>query len=818
MTGKNLSPIPSLKEYKKKRAFDKTSEPLPGKKNISSSSLHFVVQKHAASHLHYDLRLEMQGVLKSWAVPKGPSLNPKEKRLAIMVEDHPYDYKDFEGIIPQGSYGAGKVIIWDEGIYELKKGSSLFSGILKFILQGHKLKGEFALIKMKNSDKNWLLIKIDDSFSTEKDVLDKAKSVRSKATRLALAQNTGFCKKSNNSLTMQAPKKPMLKLVKPMLAHLAKKPFNREGWIFEIKWDGYRIIAYLHDHHVRLLSRNQQDYTKNYQPVSTELASLDINAVLDGEMVVVDSSGHSRFQQLQQYSQTGKGNLLYYIFDLLWLNGHDLRNLPLIQRKDLLSQFFPSMNYIRVSEHIQNDGEDFFQVAVAQGLEGIMAKDGESRYQEGKRSLSWLKIKTQPQQEFIICGYTKPRGSRSHLGSLILGMFDHKNLQYVGHVGTGFNEDTLDLLKIKLDKITQPNFPFAKLPPHSRSAVWVKPQLVCEVSFTEWTKEGQLRHPVFKGLREDKSAQEVYPEKSVVDEQDLVINGHHLHLTHLTKVYWPDLDLTKGDLINYYRKISSTILPYLKNRPLSLNRHPNGITGKSFFQKNFTASPQWVVTSTVYSNHEGKEIHYLVCQNEATLIYLAQLGCIEINPWLSQIQSLDFPDYCVLDLDPEHIDFTAVVKTAQAIHQLLDTIGVDHYCKTSGATGLHIYIPLGGKYTYDQSTQFAQLIATLINNQLPDITSVQRLPSKRQKKVYIDYLQNHYGQTVAAAYSLRPRLGAPVSSPLLWRELNSRLDPSQFNIFTIYKRLEKMGDIWESLLKHKGIDLLTCIEKLSEKT
>ncbi len=785
----------SLREYKRKRSFGTTPEP-PDKPIKTGQKLHFVVQKHAASHLHYDFRLEMNGVLKSWAVPKGPSLNPSDKRLAIMVEDHPYDYKDFEGIIPPGNYGAGKVIIWDEGTYELIPPGNLAKGSIKFILHGKKLQGIFSLVKLKKTEKQWLLLKLKDKFASKRNVLTQTKSVRSNAKILE--------------------KKPMPALVKPMLAYLTDEPFNRKGWIFEIKWDGYRIIAYVNRHQVKLLSRKDQNYTEIFQIISEELATLKINAIFDGEMVVIDAQGRPDFQLLQDYQKSGQGILQYCVFDLLWLNGNDLCDLPLIQRKKLLKKNLPKLNYVILSEHVEIEGKEFFNIAKKERLEGIMAKDENSPYLSGQRSHAWLKIKTKQKQEVIICGFTAPRGSRTHFGALILGAYRKQQLEYIGHVGTGLSTAGLSSLKKNLDKLTQPHCPFKTAPTTNMPVTWVKPKLVCEVEFSEWTRDGLLRQPVFLGLREDKSAEEVYPEKSLADEKIITQNKHKIKLTHLTKLLWPEDDLTKGDMIQYYQNIAAYILPHLKNRPQSLHRHPNGINEKGFYQKNFEDAPDWATIHLVHSEHENRDIHYFICKNEADLIYLAQLGCIEINPWLSRIARLNFPDFCVLDLDPEDIDFTAVVQTAQTIHKLLTKVSIDHYCKTSGATGLHIYLPLGAKYSYQQSTQFAELIAIIVNNQIPEITSIKRLPSQRQGKVYIDFLQNRKGQTVAAPYSLRPRPQAPISTPLQWREVNSRLDPVNFNIHTIRKRVDKYGDLWKPLLKSKGIDILTSIEKLNK--
>ena len=447
---------------------------------------------------------------------------------------------------------------------------------------------------------------------------------------------------------------------------------TRKGWLFEIKWDGYRIIAYIRNHQVKLQSRHHQDYSRLYQPVAEELATLDIDVVLDGEVVVTDAKGRAVFQLLQQYEKTGQGNLQYFVFDILWLNGQDLTSLPLIQRKRILQENLPPSNHIKISEYIEETGKEFFQAALKQKLEGIIAKDSSSHYLPGQRSPHWLKIKTARRQEMVICGYTLPRGSRSDLGALLIGLYRKGNLEYTGHMGTGFNKADLADLKQQLDKLKQPHCPFPTIPRTNMPAVWVKPKLIAEISFTEWTQDGRLRHPVFLGLRRDKSAKDVRQEQLIMDEKVLNINHHELKLTNLSKIYWPEEGITKGEMIEYYQNIADLMLPYLKNRPQSLHRHPNGITGESFFQKNFEQAPSWTKTKIVHSTHEKHDVNYLIVQNEASLIYLAQLGCIEINPWLSQVGSLGYPDYCVLDLDiPEVIEFEfVIVKTAQKIHQL----------------------------------------------------------------------------------------------------------------------------------------------------
>lgn len=629
-----------------------------------------------------------------------------------------------------------------------------------------------------------------------------------------------------SSVLKMAVKKPLPKNIKPMLAHLVNEPFDRPKWFFEVKWDGYRIIAYINHKNVRLSSRNRIDFSENFKPVANELAKFEIEAVLDGEIVVVDEMGRSRFQLLQQYQQTSDGILIYYIFDLIWFNGYDLRNLPLHQRKYLLTKIFTpkilsNLEHIRISNHIEQYGKDFFKIANQQALEGIMAKDSQSIYENGQRSHSWLKIKTQKRQEVIIGGYTAPRGGRTYLGALIVGVYKDHQLQYVGHVGVPDEKNRI-FIKNHLDKLINDHSSFATPPKINAPATWVKPELICEVSFTEWTDDRHLRQPIFIGLREDKSAKEVHRESEQVfpdellteEDKQIKIDGHTVKLTHQNKVFWPKSGYTKGDLLEYYQKISNIILPYLKHRPMVLHRHPHGIEEEGFYQKNYPKAPKWIPHKIIRSHHLNRDIHYLLCENSATLIYLANLGCIEMNPWLSRVKTLEYPDFCVIDLDPESINFTSVVKTAQTIHRLLEKIGVESFCKTSGATGLHIYIPLGAKYTYDQSVQFAELIALEANKRLADITSVIRSPSKRQGKVYIDYLQNRFGQTLAAPYSARPTLGALVSTPLHWREVNSRLQPAKFTIKTIQKRLDKQGDLWQNLLKAKGINLGSILKKL----
>jgi bifunctional non-homologous end joining protein LigD len=876
-----------LAEYRKKRRFDKTPEPA-GKVAAAPGPLRFVVQKHEATRLHYDFRLELDGVLKSWAVPKGPSMNPQDKRLAMQVEDHPLDYRTFEGTIPEGNYGAGTVMVWDEGAYEPghegeaddsaeKLRDGLERGRLTFRLHGKKLRGAFSLIRMARGKGNeWLLIKKQDSFATSQDIREKDRSVLSRRTMQGIAKPAaGKEKVWHSSRPSRRTKRTFLKPspsaapkkrrgsdarprdVRPMLATLVDEPFDRAGWLFEVKWDGYRAIAEVDDRGVRLYSRNLISFEDRYTPVVESLRALGHEAVLDGEIVVVDAKGRPGFQLLQTYQKSGKGNILYYVFDLLYLDGEDLRNQPLSRRKELLQEMLPELPHVRLGEHIERDGIAFFQAAEKEGLEGIIAKRADSSYREGRRSRDWLKIKIRRQQEAVIGGFTQPRGQRKEFGALVLGVYEGDDLVYVGHTGGGFSERLLSDVRAKLEPLVRDTCPFKKKPATNAPARWVEPKLVCEVVFHEWTGDGAMRQPIFLGLREDKPAKSVHREKALdisptgelagepkrrakksrraakrggrgegrgAREANGVFSAHAPHLsplvpqpalTNLNKVYWPEDDYTKGDLIGYYREVAPFILPHLKDRPLSLHRHPNGIRAPSFFQKDMGRQPPpaWVETVTIHSDTE-RDITYMLCQDEPSLLYMANLGCIEINPWNSRVATPDKPDYLVIDLDPEDIGFPQVVEAALAVRGLLERTCADGYCKTSGKRGLHIYIPLGARYDYAPVRQFGEIVARMVHQKLPKTTSIVRNPAQRQGRVYLDYLQNSRGQTLAAPYSVRPLPGAPVSTPLKWSEVSKRLDPTRYTIKTLPRRLEKVGDLWQPVLG-AGADLERCVEELA---
>jgi bifunctional non-homologous end joining protein LigD len=660
--------------------------------------------------------------------------------------------------------------------------------------------------------------------------------------------------------------------IKPMLSTLVDEPFSDENWLFEIKWDGYRAVAYMDDHDLNLLSRNNLSFLEKYGPVADALETLHIRAVLDGEIVAVNEKGFGDFQLLQNWQTTRIGDLHYYVFDIVWLEGYDLTSLPLTERKRILQQIIPpGDDVIKYSDHILKEGEKFFKVALKEGLEGIMAKKLASKYEPGNRADTWLKIKVSKRQEVIIAGYTEPRRTRKFFGSLLLGVYKKNELIYVGHTGSGFNAKSLEQIYKKLQPLVIKKSAFIDSPKANMPVTWVKPKLVCEIKFTEWTKDLQARHPIFMGMREDKNPKDISIENSKhmasivknkkaaatkqvatqiqapVDkkkeqlvknktgikkaikpvavfnanngiDQEVVVGKRELKFTNLKKIYWKKEGIKKGDMLNYYAQIAPYILPYMKDRPQSLHRHPDGINGLHFFQKDMRGKiPEWIPRHESFSESNNETIEYMVCNDEATLLYMANLGCIEMHPWHSRVQKPDNPDYCLIDLDPDKNNtYEQVMEVAHLVKQLLDDVGAVCYPKTSGSTGLHIYIPLGAKYSYGQSKQLAELIVNLINQELPDFTSVLRNPAKRKGKIYLDFLQNRESQTVAAPYSLRPKSGAPVSTPLDWSEVKKGLTSSTYTIHNIFDRLKKTGDLFQPVLE-KGINLQSVLKKIEAR-
>ncbi|SEM62509.1 bifunctional non-homologous end joining protein LigD [bacterium A37T11] len=881
----------SLVKYNEKRSFKDTPEPKGGKKGVKTEAgqLRFVVQKHEASRLHYDFRLEMEGVLKSWAVPKGPTLNPAEKRLAMQVEDHPYDYRNFEGTIPKGNYGAGTVIVWDEGTYEPiepfkgKKAQEkellrqLQAGSLKVKLHGQKLNGEFALVKTKGMAENaWLLIKHKDEFASKDDITKKDKSVVSNKTvnqmkksggkvwqgqakdadeKLAdkVEENTEPPKFDAVTLLKKAPESPIPSKIKPMKATLVNEPFDDPDWLYEVKWDGYRAIANVSKTDVTLISRNNIPFDKFY-PIVDLLKAWKANAVIDGEIVVLNEKGLSDFGALQNWRSEADGNLVYYVFDVLWYEGKNLMDLQLAERQAILGSILPKDDdRIRQSTVFAARGIDFFDAAEQVGLEGIMAKKADSIYTADLRSKQWLKIKVQRRQEVVIAGFTRNEGTNKAFSALVLGVYEGKKLRYAGKVGTGFPDKLQKEMMDKFKPLITDKSPFEVTPDVDKPSrfrpqrlgakpTWLKPELVCEVNYAEVTSEGLFRQASFKGMRNDKDASEVVLEtpgetdnadaetkekvtkppknerRSLLNPQDETqvreLNGKEIKFTHLSKIYWPDDSITKRDMFNYYYRIAEYILPYLKDRPMSLNRFPNGIKGPSFYQKDIKGkAPEWITKTYPYVTSEGERKEYLIGDDEATLLWMASLGCIEMNPWFSRTESPENPDYCVIDLDPDKNTFEQVIEAAQAVKKILDGIQVPSYPKTSGSTGIHIYIPLNAKYTYDQSQMFARVIVNFVHEQLPEFTSLERAISKRNGKMYLDFLQNRPGATIAGPYSLRPKPGATVSMPLAWDEVRSGLKMTDFTIQNAYDRVKETGDLFNGVLG-KGIDLKKVLDNL----
>jgi bifunctional non-homologous end joining protein LigD len=599
-----------------------------------------------------------------------------------------------------------------------------------------------------------------------------------------------------------------------MLAASSSKPFNDKDWIFEIKWDGYRAMASINEGIVKLYSRNHKILNDKFKPVIDSLQKLPYDALFDGEVVVVDNQGRSDFSKLQKYIKEGTGNIVYYVFDIVYYENYRLTDVPLIERKKILEKILPPLPYIKISGHIENTGIPFFETAKANSLEGIMAKKASSKYLPLKRSKDWIKIKTKHSHEVVIGGFTQPDKEAKTAASFAVGIYKSNKLIYIGNIGSGLKDSEIKNLYDKLKEITIPSSPFSNIQAVSSSITGVRPELVAEVQYSQLTPSGMMRHPVFVRLREDKDPLEVIDELSdAIDTANKVspvstIINYRGRLSNPDKIFWEDQGYSKGDLLDYYFKVSEFILPHLAGRPQSLHRHPDGIKGESFFQKDINfKTPSWIKTFAIANKEKKKDIHYLICSDLDSLIYMANLGCIEINPWLSRMERIDYPDFIVIDLDPFEIEFKSVIKVALRAKEVLDILDIKGFIKTSGATGMHIFIPIGKNYDYGQASKFAKILAIIIHRKIPGLTSIERSPLRRHNKVYIDFLQNRKGQTIASAYSVRPRPGAPVSAPLHWDEVSNRRDPSEFNIKSMFKRLDKYGDIWKDIfLDHTDLE------------
>jgi bifunctional non-homologous end joining protein LigD len=823
-----------LKKYREKRSASRTPEPFTGG---GSGGQIFVVQKHAARRMHYDFRLEANGVLWSWAVPNGPSRNPADKQLAVHVEDHPVEYAEFEGIIPKDNYGAGAVIVWDRGTFTFLEDpeGGLEKGKLLFELRGQKLRGRWTLVKIKKAEKEWLLIKERDGFAAEQGQDFPEDSVLSGLTVEELRDGRSPADDIVTELrTLKAPERPVQgESVELMLAETVDKPFTRAGWLFELKYDGYRLVAAKARDRSRLITRNGNDATDTFPEIARALAALPFeHVVLDGEVVVQDETGKPSFQRLQQrgrYLQSSdrqaalEHQATFFAFDLLGFGNFDLRALPLVERKRLLRRVLPSAGFLRFADHIETRGEDFFRAAENLELEGIVAKKSASKY-KGGRSNEWFKIRIDKSDDFVIVGYTAPRGSRTAFGALQLGIYRDGELTYAGSVGTGFTDKQLREIKKLLDPHIRATPPL-KYPPPGKGNTWVEPLFVCEVRFKEWTDEPLLRHPAFLRMRDDKKPSEcvVSSMHADVDEPEISAPAPapaaakvEIVFSNLDKVLFPADGYTKSDLIEYYRGISSWLLPYLHDRPVTLTRYPDGIAGKSFFQKDAPDwTPEWVRTEKMWSEEAEREVRQFICDDENTLLYLANSATIPLHIASSRLGSVERPDWCSLDLDPKDAPFESVIAVAQTTRALCAAIDLPCFVKTTGSSGLHVLIPLGRQVTHDQAKQLGELLARAIVKREPALATVERVISKRAGKVYVDFLQNGHGKLLVSPFCVRPLDGAPVSMPLDWSEVVPGLSIKDYTIANAVPRMRERGDPLRDVLELRP-DLLGALRKLAD--
>ncbi len=901
-----------LNEYRRKRDFQKTAEPRGQTQRETKSE--FVVQKHAATRLHYDFRLAIDGVLKSWAVPKGPSLNPGDKRLAIQVEDHPIEYGGFEGIIPKGQYGGGEVIVWDRGTFEPEGNRSaseqVAGGELKFRLFGEKLRGSFVLVRLKRDpQKNeWLLIKHRDEYADSNWNADEhPESVLSGKTLQDMAEaspdkvrqwqsrvkDRPVARKAlTPGIKAQGTAAPMPENVDVMLAQLADEPFSDPNWLFEIKWDGIRAVAYVRADAVQLFSRSKRDITHEYPEFhDLDRALKASTAILDGELVVLDQDGRSVFQRIQNRVGIQKPSeklrkdhpVTFYVFDLLYLDGIDIRRNALVERKRLLADILKSNDQVRFSQHQLQNGKELFAAAEEQSLEGIIAKKLDSSYIGGRTS-AWLKLKIQKELDAVVVGWTEPRGSRKYFGALVLGLYSGKQLEFIGSVGTGFDTKLQNQLFERLQKLEESRSSFRNPPRLREEITWVRPEMVARVKYANWTDDKHLRAPVFLGLRNDRdpesctflaenpkpstpngeTREEAEPETPRADEpqsthqahpatkaathkvaakqkttrkktsskrQDkdsansydydelkngttdgltLELDSHQLKLTHLNKIYFPRGKFKKRDLLAYYLRMAPRILPFIEGRPMVLRRYPDGVDGKSFFQKEAPSfAPEWMKRATIFSDERGGDMDYIMADSAAALLYLTNLGCIDHNPWSSRADSQDCPDYVFFDLDPTPgTPFKDVLKLARCINSVLGRLKLARFLKTSGASGFHIFVPLERKYTYEQTRNFAAIVGRVVADEVPELVTFERSVRKRPKgRILFDSLQNAKGKPLACAYSVRAEAEASISTPITERELQHDFDLAQWNLATIDARLDGVGDLWKDFWdKRQGLD------------
>jgi bifunctional non-homologous end joining protein LigD len=858
-----------LEEYHRKRHFNRTAEPA-GKTTAKKrrSSWRFVIQKHDATRLHYDFRLELDGVLKSWAVPQGPCLDPSQKRLAVQVEDHPLEYGDFEGIIPQGEYGGGTVLLWDQGTWSAlgDADEDYRKGKLKFALNGEKLHGAWMLVRMKKREgekaDNWLLIKERDSDARplhEYDVLhEEPASVSSGRTLGEIAADAdrtwhsdkaagkkdgrvaGKLKRTRPSKAAAvdaskiagAKKAGFLKEVEPQLARLAQRPPEGSEWVHEIKFDGYRLLGHVNDGEAVLKTRNQLDWSKRFPELAAALSQLPVKqAVLDGEVVALLPNGASSFQGLQAALSSRKtASLVYYAFDLLYLDGYDLRGAPLEERKQALAQILPDdrRGRLQISDHLEGSGKAFFKKCAQLGLEGIISKRRDRLYRAG-RGEDWLKSKCVQRDEFVIGGYTDSAASPRDLGALLVGYYvPGKGLAYAGKVGTGFSEKTHRDLRERLKAREQDASPFAGLTEWDKTAHWIKPDLVAEVEYRNWTRNGLLWHSAFLGLREDKVAETVVrddagpsvkvagvkkqqkpaskskpekpakprPQRSLTASEEKTLRS--VVLTNPGRILYPAEGITKRDLVAYYAAVADWMLPHVVNRPLSLVRCPEGQGGPHFFQKHVAAGTPETLRRVEIAEKDKSET-YLAIEDLPGLLSVVQMSVLEIHPWGSTIDDLEHPDRMIFDLDPDPaVGWPKVIEAAREIHELLDDIGLESFVKTSGGKGLHIVVPLQRKQDWDEVKRFSKAFCDRLARESPQRYTANMSKAARPGKIYLDYVRNSRGATAVAPYSTRARERATVSTPISWDELSPSIGPDYFHVGNVPDRLASLRrDPWQ---------------------
>lgn len=786
-----------LVNYRKKRNFSRSPEPA-GRTAENRESGRYVMHKHAASHDHFDLRLEWEGVLRSWAVPKGPSLKPGEKRLAVEVEDHPLDYGDFEGVIPKEEYGGGTVMVWDCGTWEPRQKPT--PDRIDFCLNGEKLKGHWTLVRthLRKSaatakKNNWLLIKRSDQHKRGPALPPDDLSVKSGRTmeQIAGQPNAGEPATLPQNLTVQ-------------LATLTRKPPEGDQWIHELKFDGYRLIARLDKHSVTLLTRNGKDWTRRLPAIRSALEQLTVeNAVIDGELVVPRADGSTSFRRLQQCLGSNKpiqANLAYQAFDLLFLNDHSLVDVPLLERKRVLKELLPKAEdgRVRYSDHIQGHGAGFFEEVCQLGLEGMVSKRIDAPYRNGRHS-HWLKTKCMRQAEFVIGGYL-PSDRRPGFGSLLLGAFQGEELLYTGRVGAGFTGRQLRNLQQQMSKLRTPDRPFSAKLPDARDACWVRPEIVVDVEYSERTSSGVLRHPVFRGVREDKAADEV---QMMADDHDKQPDGRNIisnvPITHPERVLFPEANLTKLEIAQYYRDVADWMLPYLRRRPLSLLRCPGGLSGECFFQKHPDQHFAVQVPRVKVPEKRGGTSDYVYVDSVSDLVWLVQFGVLELHPWGCRLDDLERPDTLVFDLDPDpELPWKAIAEVAKELRARLDSLGLNSFLQATGGKGLHLVVPIKPGPGWDEAKALTKIISKAHARDEPKQLTTNMAKAKRKGRVFIDYLRNGRGSTSIARYSTRARGNAGIATPIRWEELNTRVSANRYTVDNIRRRLSALrSDPWE---------------------